>query len=205
MVNMPRNVFNLLFGKMGFIPMMCVMQKTLPPKVFASLAFNMFCYLFNWNDNYWLPSRYANRPISLRNFSESLNILCTHRGHSPANYWPTGLTSFALDVCIHFRYISEIPFYLDCVQQREGSESHVQFQPSSIQCPLALFYSTEDSLVDAEKLLEILAEKGISSHCVTKLNGYEHMDLIWANDAPEKVFEPLVKILKAGNAINSAL
>jgi hypothetical protein len=110
------NTFDLYFGKKSFIPIMCVMQKYLPAKIFSNMSYNMFCYLFNWGDHFWKKSRkvkyflFSPRPLSCK--------LMLH--------W----CSIIKEGILH-------PF-------RRGLEDHNKqyCNIKSIQCPVALFYST---------------------------------------------------------------
>ena len=53
LINCPENVYNALFGKEEFLSIMNLVQKKLPEKMFAELAYSMFNYLFGWCDENW--------------------------------------------------------------------------------------------------------------------------------------------------------
>lgn len=57
MFRMPDKFFYMLFGRKAFVPAMNFFQRVLNPHMFASLAYQMFCYLFNWADTLWIRSR----------------------------------------------------------------------------------------------------------------------------------------------------
>jgi hypothetical protein len=55
-----------------------------------------------------------------------------------------------------------------------------------------------DTLVDAKKLVETLRTQPKSSLIYAEeIPDYEHLDLIWANDATETVFSKISEILKS--------
>src|SRR5689334_22837524 len=89
MMNLPKQSFERLFGDKGFIPIMCVVQRWMPPLLYAryvtyssfricffltvemySIAYPMFSYLFNWGDSRCDCSRkpkyfqFTPRPVS---------------------------------------------------------------------------------------------------------------------------------------------
>jgi len=50
--------------------------------------------------------------------------------------------------------------------------------------------------VDGEKLVTALKQEGVNVVFELGVEDYEHMDLIWAGDAVETVFQPLVNVLE---------
>jgi len=167
MVKMSKDSFFFLFGKNCFLPIMCQLQAIANPLIFSSLAFNMFCYLFNWTDNLWDASRkpkyflFTPRPTSCK--------LLTH--------WSDIIRLGTL----HLYRNEEGPSKLCNV--------------ADIHCPTAIFYSPEDSLVHGDGLVNDMRQKNVDIFHVEKIDKYEHMDLIWAKDSTTTVFSKLVDVL----------
>eukprot|EP01118_Nematostelium_gracile_P007348 TRINITY_DN2393_c0_g1_i1.p1 TRINITY_DN2393_c0_g1~~TRINITY_DN2393_c0_g1_i1.p1 ORF type:complete len:425 (-),score=103.16 TRINITY_DN2393_c0_g1_i1:5-1279(-) len=162
MPTMTRDIFFTLFGKKSFVPIMYLLQKKLPAAMFGFLGYNMFKYLFNWNDSFWAPNRknkyflHTPRPTSckvLQHWSDAMKLGGVH------------------------------PYM-------ENKICNVD-----IRCPIALFYSTDDSLVHGDGLVNDLRQKNVNLIHAERMQDYEHMDLVWAKDSGEKVFSKLVDVL----------
>jgi pimeloyl-ACP methyl ester carboxylesterase len=76
-----------------------------------------------------------------------------------------------------------------------GPESK-NYHLENIKCPVAVFWGKGDRLVDGKKLVESLYEAKVKVVFTRAIEKYEHMDLLWAEDTIEKVFEPLLELLK---------
>jgi len=67
-----------------------------------------------------------------------------------------------------------------------------------IKCPMAVFHGSKDGLVDWDRL-----EKDLSKHpyCIysEKIEGYEHIDMIWAADAPSRVYNKVISLIESLN------
>ena len=85
----------------------------------------------------------------------------------------------------------------------------------NIMCPVALFHGDQDYMARCGEVEQEIRRtcattraprKGLLTHWplyrspdmirhVEVVEGFEHLDLIWAEDSPERVFEPLVRVL----------
>ena len=70
-------------------------------------------------------------------------------------------------------------------------QTHTHTQPHT-SMDIAVFYGGKDTVIDIDALKKVLPG------CVLwhEEPEYEHLDVIWADSALEKVFPPLVKLLK---------
>jgi len=75
-----------------------------------------------------------------------------------------------------------------------GPESE-NYHLENIKCPVAVFWGKGDRLVDGKKLVECLYEARVKVIYSRGIEKYEHMDLLWAEDSVEKVFNPLLELL----------
>ena len=60
-----------------------------------------------------------------------------------------------------------------------------------IRCPVAVFAGGSDRLIDPAALCSV-AKNVVHYHCEPD---YEHLDLLWADSAPERIFKPLMDLL----------
>lgn len=171
-----------LFGTGAFLPLMSVAQNILPGAVFGSMAGHMFEYLFDWKRVLW-P---AGQDVAFFQWTPSVV------SSKLVSEWVASLARGC---------VSESARAPDC------------------HCPVMVISGAEDSLVDGSKLAaEMTRMKGkihagrsqskenarVSGGCPgccnlvsMNIEGYSHLDVIWAKDAPEKVFVPLVGFLKS--------
>lgn len=66
-----------------------------------------------------------------------------------------------------------------------------EYDLTKITCPVAVFAGGKDELVDSSALCELAAHV-VLYHCEPQ---YEHLDLIWADNAPARIFRPLLQVL----------
>lgn len=169
LVTCPKNMFQFFFGTKSFIPIMCKLQSFLPPFLFSHMAYNMFAYLFNWDDMFWDKSR---KP----------------------KYFLFTPTPLPVKLILHWSDIIKVGRIHPYKDNVEGVE-HSFCSLANLRCSLALFYSTNDSLVHADRLIEECISNNVPLFHVEKFNEYEHMDLIWAKDAKNTVFSKLVEVI----------
>lgn len=123
---------------LDFLPIIQVSYNCAPAKLFASMAYIMFAYLFNWTDAHWLPRRktkmfrFTPAPVS-----------------STSIFWWCGKGGFAERGCI-----------MD--DARKTWWSIYNPETGTTKCslpPLSLWSGGKDYLVDAEKLIKRLKEQ----------------------------------------------
>jgi pimeloyl-ACP methyl ester carboxylesterase len=76
-----------------------------------------------------------------------------------------------------------------------GYNASEDYPLGNIRCPVAVFWGKGDSLVDGFKLVESLKNDGVNLVYSKGIDDYEHMDILWAEDALSNVFEPFVGLL----------
>eukprot|EP01123_Difflugia_compressa_P012314 TRINITY_DN5216_c0_g1_i1.p1 TRINITY_DN5216_c0_g1~~TRINITY_DN5216_c0_g1_i1.p1 ORF type:complete len:467 (+),score=72.68 TRINITY_DN5216_c0_g1_i1:75-1475(+) len=165
---LPDRAFWLLFGSRSFIEIMHPCQAYLPHRMFSSFAYTMFAYLFGWTSDKW------------------------KRGLKPTIFQTTP-RPISTKLIKHWLAVSKTG---KLAHHDPDSPQYCEYLLSNIHCPVAVFWGKSDSLVDGEKLLKSLKADGVSVVFEVGVEGYEHMDLIWAEDAVQKVFEPLVGLLE---------
>jgi len=73
------------------------------------------------------------------------------------------------------------------------------YSPSRIKCPMALFYGLRDTIPQMEYLLAEVP-KGTYIH---KEDDYEHLDFIWAENAPQRIFPKVVELIQSTSSLKS--
>jgi len=166
------STIQFLFGKGCFIPVMLVVQKYVSATLFANLAYAVFNYLFGWTDTLWqrwrAPTYFQFTPGAV-----SSRLV----GH-----WMENLRNGR--ICKLRNAATKAP-----TTENYGVEN--------VHCPVAIFHGGEDNIVSSELLVKELNEKvpGKLVH-FSSLPGYTHMDVIWAKDAPQKVFNPIADLIR---------
>ncbi|KAH3743635.1 abhydrolase associated lipase [Pelomyxa schiedti] len=176
----------ILFGHQSFIPLMLTIQRYSSAAFFGNLAYLVFNYLFSWNDNRWQrwrrPTYFQFTPVAVSSrlvghwFTNLRNgRLCKLR--TPVNY---------------SKAISSDE--VDSVTALEN------YQFRNVNCNVAIFHAGNDSLVDSQSLAKAIKEQSTGKIIhYTDLEGYSHMDVVWAKDAPQRVFSPIVQLISQGS------
>ncbi|KAF1808055.1 alpha/beta-hydrolase [Eremomyces bilateralis CBS 781.70] len=192
---LPPQVFRMVFGIHAFIPAMLTFQKLLPSAIYGRLGYKVFTYLFEWTDERWerdlVPRYFLQSPVYIS--AESMA-------------WWLGSMGFARQQCI-LATKREVRME-DDEDHRAPEENRAQpvHAPGSEEeraayawydsraPPFALWVAGSDNLVDGQRLLRRF-ERG-REPCVnlvhsTVIEGYEHLDVLWAVDVIEKVGKEL--------------
>jgi alpha-beta hydrolase superfamily lysophospholipase len=177
LINCPPRLYRSLFGIKSFLPLMSTCQNYLPPFVFMSLAYHMFHYLFAWTDTNWdLKNKnhyfqFTPRPQSTKNI------------HHWAQMGKAGVIK---------------PFEHSPVTSSSSSSApKARFDVSCVKCPVALYYGTQDTIIDGPKLYEACWEAGVELKAVEEVEGYEHMDCLWSQDARSRVWRRVLGVLES--------
>ncbi|KAJ3086159.1 hypothetical protein HK102_013463 [Quaeritorhiza haematococci] len=170
-------------------------QRYFSPSLFTSLAYHMFNFLFGWHDSNWDPKyktsyfRFTPRPTSAKAIM----------------HWAQAARRGVLGRFIEGESHSEQG---GGERKREGED---KYDITCLRCPVALFYGSRDEIIDGDKLVrechasKAAAQKsgnadsdwkGVNLVYAEHMDGYEHMDVIWARDAPRRVFAKIVKIVE---------
>ena len=214
-------MFRAVFGIHAFIPFMMTMHSLLPGHLYGDMGYRIFAFLFNWTDDRWerdLRDRmfqFAPVYVSAESmrwwlgrecFAKQKCILATReekliedkedeeRDH---NMTPTLSTdsdsNHENSVCR-----SATPEALDPTMQARNGENakYAWYGPHTP--PFALWVCGADDLVDGRRLLrrfERNREPFVDVVHSKVIEGYEHLDVIWAMDAIEKVGKEVREVL----------
>ncbi|KAK5131866.1 hypothetical protein LTR08_000533 [Meristemomyces frigidus] len=216
-------VFRLIFGIHAFIPLMMVAHKTLPGAVYSWMGYFVFSHLFSWSDTRWdrgLRNRmfqWAPTYVSAESMRWWLGRECFAKQKCILATREDGMLEDKEDEeddeVIRRYYVDREPHVTERRKlQRNLTSFHCQTLTHQHQDrtrekyswynkqfpPLALWVCGADDLVDGRRLLRRF-DRGREPHVrvVHKkiIEGYEHLDIIWAMDSIEKVGKELREVI----------
>lgn len=218
-------MFRAVFGIHAFIPFMMEMHRLLPGHFYGDMGYRVFAFLFNWSDDRWdrgLRDRmfqFAPVYVSAESmrwwlgrecFAKQKCILATREekamedqedeeenrkaSRSPSPSADSDHEDHATNLGSNLRPLNR----RRCgVQQREsGNARFAWYGPDAP--PFAFWVCGADDLVDGRRLLrrfERNREPHIDVVHSKVIEGYEHLDVIWAMDVVEKVGKELREVL----------
>lgn len=194
---MSPDVFRLFFGIHSFIPFMMTVRRVIHPKIYGTLAYWVFSFLFGWSDARW------ERDLRHRMFQFAPVYVSAETMR-----WWLGSESFAKHRCI-LSTTDEMENDRQCGGKTGtdhgddpadaclgGPKNNSWFGPQVP--PFALWIGGSDALVDGRKLL-VRLQSGSEPHVrlvhSKVIDEYEHLDVLWAMDAIEKVGKEVRQVL----------
>lgn len=180
-VNSAPNSLYRLFGKRAILPSVVFWQMLMGPSLFETVVDKSLVFLFNWK-------------------SKNIPIIQKKIGY-PHMFSPSSVKS----VLHWFQIINRKRFQMFDEGGSSGSKlvylsgasiknnRVAPFPTQTIKVPCLFFYGKNDMLIDMDKTLNLLNCKTD----VVKLDGYEHMDTLWANDVENSIFKVIVSELLA--------
>ncbi|EGR46631.1 uncharacterized protein TRIREDRAFT_65950 [Trichoderma reesei QM6a] len=207
-------MFRLMFGIHAFIPFMMQMHALLDPRVYGWLGYKVFSFLFGWTDERW------DRGLRNRMFQFAPVYVSAE-----SMRWWLGRECFATHKCIlATREVLRAEEGLDGDGDGDSSTSpddddndseagdsqthppkqrHHHIKGSTAWYndqvpPFALWVCGDDHLVDGQRLLKRFKAgrephvKVVHSKVIPE---YQHLDVIWAMDAPDQVFREIREVL----------
>jgi pimeloyl-ACP methyl ester carboxylesterase len=213
-------MFRAMFGIHAFIPFMMIMHAILPPKLYGAMGYQVFSFLFNWTDDRWerdLRDRlFQFSPVyvsaeSMRwwlgreCFAKQKCILATREEKT--------IEDREDEQEDHRKAQSSSDSSDSSDDDEPDSSSQPRLQRSDSSCaksrvkyawygpgtpPFALWVCGADELVDGRRLLrrfERNREPYVDVVHSKIIEGYEHLDVIWAMDAIEKVGKEVREVI----------
>ncbi len=216
-------LFRIIFGIHGFIPLMMFAHTIMPPKPYSWLGYHVFSHLFNWSDKRWerdLRNRmFQWAPVYVSSesmrwwlgrecFAKHKCILATREDGTREDKEDEEddeiVRQKTRDREPHMNPRKKLQRNLSSFHCL--TESHVHHDKTRGRFawyneqfpPLALWIAGADDLVDGRRLLRRF-DRGREPHVriVHKkiIEGYEHLDVIWAMDAIEKVGKEVREVI----------
>ncbi|KAJ5081241.1 hypothetical protein N7456_013479 [Penicillium angulare] len=192
-------MFRVVFGIHAFIPFMMTFRRFAPPRVYGTLAYWVFSFLFGWSDARW------ERDLRHRMFQFAPVYVSAE-----SMRWWLGSESFAKHGCI-LSPDAESSYQVntnDCVSpgSEHGDNPGDPCLGSRGDCawfgpqtpPFALWVGGSDALVDGRRLLRRFQD-GIEPHVRVVhskiIDEYEHLDVLWAIDSIEQVGKEVRQVI----------
>lgn len=196
------SLFRLIFGIHAFIPFMMTMHSVLPARLYGSMGYRVFSFLFDWTDDRW------EQDIRDRFFQFSPTYVSAE-----SMRWWLGRECFAKQKCIlatrsegqledeedeeEDDYFERRPNAkrsvsgLSCKCTNHDHEEHGRYAWYDERVPpMAFWIAGNDNLVDGRRLLRRF-DRGREPHVnlvhSKVIQEYEHLDVIWSMDAIEQV------------------
>ena len=203
-------MFRLVFGVHAFLPIMMTMHWLLPPPAYGWLGYKVFNFLFDWSDERW------DRDLKSRMFQFAPVYVSAE-----SMRWWLGREGFARHKCIlatKEEWKAEdredealmaaaggkVPLGTGAGRTGEGHPAHRRRPKGSTAWyderapPFAMWVAGSDDLVDGQKLLRRF-ERGREPHVRVVhqkvIPHHEHLDVLWAMDAPDQIFKEVREVL----------
>ncbi|CAI7661588.1 unnamed protein product [Penicillium bialowiezense] len=194
-------MFRLVFGIHSFIPFMMTARRLLPPRIYGTLAYWVFSFLFDWSDTRW------ERDLRHRMFQFAPVFVSAE-----SMRWWLGSDSFAKHKCILAtedelqREVTPNANLPDETVTEHGDDPSDAFLGSSAPNPwygpgtppFAFWIGGSDALVDGRRLVDRF-HSGREPHArlvYSKIiEEYEHLDVLWAMDAIDKVGQEVKEVI----------
>lgn len=192
-------MFRIVFGIHSFIPSMMTARRLLPPRIYGTLAYWVFSFLFDWSDTRW------ERDLRHRMFQFAPVYVSAEMMR-----WWLGSDSFAKHKCI-LSTDNELlqepnvnPHTRDAVSEHGDDPRDACLGPASSPWygprtpPFAFWIGGSDALVDGRRLLNRF-QSGCEAHVSLVhskiIEEYEHLDVLWAMDAIDQVGREVNKVI----------
>lgn len=195
------NAFRLFFGIHSFIPLMMTMHSLLPSRLYGALGYQIFSYLFDWSDRRW------DRGLRDRMFQFSPVYVSAE-----SMRWWLGRDGFSVQKCIlatEEQGLREEEEDREYNENKDESDSTAELSTTSSDRrqsawygpktpPFAFWVAGSDGLVDGRRLLRRI-RNGREPHVrlvhEKVIEGYEHLDVLWAIDAIEQVGKEVAEVV----------
>lgn len=158
----------LLLGRRSMLRSVCFWQSILSPKAMAWLMDMSMFLLFGWKNT---NIRAKERPLMYRSLFSLASV-------KSISHW------FQIMRAGRFQMYDDQP----------PGRTHIipAYPLSNIRTPILAILGMKDGLVDREFI-----EREFGTASIQLVDGYEHMDTIWANDVDKKVFPMVIDFIKA--------
>jgi pimeloyl-ACP methyl ester carboxylesterase len=194
-------LFRLVFGIHSFIPCMMTARRLLPSKIYGTLAYWVFSFLFDWSDTRW------ERDLRHRMFQFAPVYVSAE-----SMRWWLGSESFAKHKCILstedelLRETTTNNTLCDDTVAEHGDDPRDPclgpgapkpwYGPGTP--PFAFWIGGSDALVDGHRLVSRF-HSGREPHARLVhskiIEEYEHLDVLWAMDAIEQVGQEVRQVI----------
>lgn len=162
------NFLFLLFGRRSILSSTTMWQTILYPPIFMRIIDTSLAFLFNWKCRNISRSQKLAGYLHLFSFTSTKSVV----------HW------FQIIRNKNFQFYDDEIYAPFSIAASERFYKPVKYPTRNIKTPIVLLYGGSDSLVDINVMQKELP-RGTTAKIIPK---YEHLDFLWAQDAPELVF-----------------
>ena len=207
--------FRIIFGIHAFIPFMMTMHHLLPGRLYGAMGYRVFSFLFDWSDDLWERDirdrmfQFAPVYVSAESMRWWLGRECFAKQKCILATREEGHQEDAEDEMEEYYHHTKKSaneasagepgspsLEVKKKEQRKPKGSTAWYNAQVP--PFALWVCGEDDLVDGRRLLRRF-ERGREPHVRVVhqniIEGYEHLDVLWAMDSIEKVGRQVKEVL----------
>ncbi|CEP64762.1 uncharacterized protein LALA0_S13e02432g [Lachancea lanzarotensis] len=181
LVRCPPELLYAIFGTRAILPSTVFWQQLLGPINYMKVVDWSLIYLFNWKSNHigttqkqvGYPHMFS--PSSVKSVAHWFQIINSER----FQMFQENVSQLYSSVpSLHSKLHRCAPFPVQVIENM----------------PMMLIYGDQDILIDMDTTKQNLM-RNLNDLTLVELQGYEHMDTLWANNVEELVFYPLIKKL----------
>lgn len=169
----------LFFGRRTILPSALTWQNMLYPPIFAKVIDMALSFLFDWDGKNILPSQKIAAYAHLYSTSSTKAVV----------HWFQIMRNASFQM-----YDDDVDANSPLNYNRAtSSTAHVpvRFPTRNITTPIMLLWGTRDSLVDLDMMLRQLPAETRER----RLEGYEHVDVLWGKDVHKDVIPEVLDVL----------
>jgi lysosomal acid lipase/cholesteryl ester hydrolase len=171
------------FGRLGMLSFCEDVRQVLSKSFFASIVKYAMKFLFHWN----CENITSQRRVEFFQFCYSpSSVKCV-------DHWFQIIHRGSLKCYAHHEKASRTVRSQEFTSIKSGDMSYDLRQ--RINCPVAIFYGGSDTLI-TRNIHEVLNEMSDSIKFLHCEPSYEHLDMIWADNAHEKIFPKIIQQLE---------
>ncbi|KAI8072907.1 Alpha/Beta hydrolase protein [Gongronella butleri] len=178
------SIIYLIFGRRMPLAIAMFWQRMVSPPMFVKIIDICTHFLFGWTGRNMSP---AQKIVSYQHLYSATSV-------KSLVHW------FQIIRTGQFQMFDEMPSRLP-FKRVSSVTDHVppKFPTRQIKAPIALFYGGSDSLVNIDVLLGDLPRP---LAYIKKVEQWEHLDFVWANDIESLVYPDIFKLLDHFNPVN---
>lgn len=168
----------LFFGRKAILPSAIMWQSILYPPIFTRLIDASLTFLFAWRGRNITPAQKVTAYAHLYSFASTKSVV----------HWFQIMRTAAFQMFDDDVMSAGIPL-------RGGTASSyvpARFPTKNITAPIVLLWGDQDSLVDIDVMMRSLPEHTVER----RLEGYEHLDVLWGKDVHVDVIPEVLEALK---------
>jgi pimeloyl-ACP methyl ester carboxylesterase len=208
-------LFRIIFGIHAFIPFMMIMHRLLPGRLYGAMGYRVFSFLFDWSDDRWERDirdrmfQFAPVYVSAESMRWWLGRECFAKQKCILATREEGHREDAEDEMEDYYHHTQ-KSTAEALPEETGPRGlepkrKEQRKPKGSTAwyneqvpPFAMWVCGADDLVDGRRLLrrfERGREPNVRVVHQSVIEGYEHLDVIWAMDSIEKVGSQVKEVL----------